>query len=100
MKKLYIASDIIEARILDSILKSQGLSSVVRNETLQGGIGELPFVEIWPEGWIENSCDWEEAEELLEGFVQVSTDKDWICSSCKEINPGVFQTCWFCNANI
>ena len=41
MKKLYIANDLIEARLLDSILKSHGLSSVVRNESLQGGIGEL-----------------------------------------------------------
>jgi hypothetical protein len=48
VKKLYVANDLIEARLLDGILHSRGIGSVVKNESLQGGLGELPFVEIWP----------------------------------------------------
>ncbi len=100
MKKLYIASDIIEARLLDSILRSQGLSSIVRNESLQGGIGELPYVEIWPEIWIKNLNDWEAAQELLKGFTKINPEEDWVCSNCQESNPGSFKTCWSCGASI
>ena len=100
MKKLYITSDIIEARLLDTILKSQGLSSVVRNENLQGGIGELPYVEIWPEVWINNSNDWEAAQEVLIEFTEIGPKEDWVCPKCQESNPGSFQTCWSCNASI
>lgn len=100
MKKLYIASDIIEARLLDSILRSQGLSSIVRNESLQGGIGELPYVEIWPEIWITNLNDWDAAQEFLRGFTKTNPAKDWVCSNCQESNPGSFQTCWSCGASV
>lgn len=100
MKKLYIANDLIEARLLDSILKSHRLSSVVRNESLQGGIGELPYVEIWPEIWIKNLNDWDAAKELLSGFTKINPEEDWKCLNCRETNPGSFQTCWSCNASI
>ena len=52
MKKLYTAGDIIEAQLLNSLLKAQGISSLIKNEGLQSGVGELPFVEMWPEVWI------------------------------------------------
>ena len=49
MKKLYTAGDIIEAQLLNLLLKAQGISSLIKNEGLQSGVGELPFVETWPE---------------------------------------------------
>ena len=58
MKKLYTAGDIIEAQLLNSLLKVQGISSLVKNEGLQSGVGELPFVEMWPEVWIMKQKDW------------------------------------------
>ena len=99
MRKLYIANDIIEAHLFDSILKNQGLSSLIKNEALQTGVGELPFVETWPEVWIQNLKDWDRALELLADFKQVNTKEDWLCSNCNEANPGTFQTCWLCDTN-
>ena len=68
MKKLYVANDLIEARLLDGILHSRGIGSVVKNESLQGGLGELPFVEIWPEVWVKDLKDWDIAIVVLEAF--------------------------------
>ena len=99
MRKLYIANDIIEAHLFDSILKNQGLSSRIKNEALQTGVGELPFVETWPEVWIQNLKDWDRALELLADFKQVNTKEDWLCSNCNEANPGTFQTCWLCDTD-
>ena len=97
MKKLYIANDIIEAQLLDSVLKNHGLSSFLRNATLQSGVGELPFVETWPEVWIKESKEWEEAVEILSEYKRANIKVDWICSDCNECNPRSFQICWLCN---
>ena len=50
--KLYTAADIIEAQILQKLLASEGITTTLKNENLQTGVGELPFVEMWPELWV------------------------------------------------
>jgi hypothetical protein len=100
VKKLYVANDLIEARLLDGILHSRGIGSVVKNESLQGGLGELPFVEIWPEVWVKDLKDWDIAIAVLEAFGNKRDLRDWICQFCKETNPGSFQSCWSCGEQI
>ena len=97
MKILYVANDIIEAQLLNLVLRTEGLSSFVKNASLQSGIGELPFVETWPEVWINDLCEWDTALGILVDFEQAVGKKDWVCSNCNEINPGSFQICWSCD---
>ena len=98
MKKLYTAGDIIEAQLLNSLLKAQGISSLIKNEGLQSGVGELPFVETWPEVWIIEPKDWFSASCILESFKPLDTMEDWMCTHCLALNPGTFETCWSCRA--
>ena len=99
MKKLYTAGDIIEAQLLNSLLKVQGISSLLKNEGLQSGVGELPFVEMWPEVWIMEQKDWFSATCVLETFKPLDTLEDWMCARCSLTNPGTFETCWSCRAH-
>lgn len=99
MNRLYIAGDIFEAQLLHSLLKVQGISSLIKNEGLQSGIGELPFVEMWPEVWIIEQKDWISAVSVLESFKSLKGLEDWLCAYCSSTNPGTFETCWSCRAN-
>lgn len=97
MKKIYLANNIIEAQLINSILISRGISSFLKNASLQSGVGELPFVETWPEVWIRELKDWDNALVVLAEYEQAEIEKDWVCSECNELNPGSFQICWSCN---
>ena len=66
---VFTAGDIIEAHLLQALLRSQGIDAVIKNENLQTGLGELPFVEMWPEIWLIERRDWDKAQRLLAGFV-------------------------------
>lgn len=94
--KLFTAGDIIEARLLQALLRSQGIDAVIKNETLQTGLGELPFVEMWPEIWLMQARDWDKAHELLAGFISGKTIGEWRCPICGEQNPDTFELCWVC----
>ena len=94
--KLYTAADIIEAQLLQKLLASEGITTTLKNENLQSGVGELPFVEMWPEIWVLHLRDLERARQLLNEFVNRKTASDWVCTICNEHNPGSFDICWAC----
>jgi hypothetical protein len=94
--KLFTAGDIIEARLLQALLMSQGIDAIIKNESLQTGLGEIPFVEMWPEIWLIQRRDWDRAQRLLAGFVGAETNGEWSCPICGEQNPSTFELCWVC----
>ena len=94
--KLFTAGDIIEAHLLQAFLRSKGVDAVIKNESLQTGLGELPFVESWPEVWLIQARDWDKAHQLLAGFISGETIGEWSCPICGERNPDTFELCWVC----
>lgn len=98
MKRLYIAGNLIEANLLLGMLHEAGIPARVMNENAQGGLGELPFTQTWPELWIERDNDWERARQIVKQFEhdQGQADQQTICSKCGESNPANFETCWQC----
>lgn len=46
MQKVYSAQNPIEAHIVRGLLEQQGIAARVNGEYLQGGIGELPLVDL------------------------------------------------------
>jgi len=94
--KLFTASDLIEAQVVEKLLSAEGIDAFIKNESLQSGLGELPFVEMWPEIWLTHSRDCERAQKLLMEFINRPAAKEWTCPTCKELNPGTFDVCWAC----
>jgi len=46
MTKIYSAQNAIDAHIIKGLLEQQGIGAWVDGEYLQGGIGELPLIDL------------------------------------------------------
>ena len=81
---------------IHSLLESNGIESHLRNMNLSGGIGELPINECWPEVWVIDDVDYDNAKELISTtFLKVEHKQNWQCE-CGEKIEGQFNTCWSC----
>jgi rubrerythrin len=79
-------------------LRAAGIDCEVRNTTLSGALGEIPFLECAPQIWIHNSLDEARARELIEQLRVPVTGPPWTCSRCGELLEPQFAQCWSCGA--
>ncbi|MCG6976101.1 MAG: DUF2007 domain-containing protein [Acidiferrobacterales bacterium] len=97
MKRLYTAADLTEAYLMRDMLADAGIRSRILNEHAQGGTGEIPFTQAYPELWIEREQDLERARKLVTEFeARTNSDVYVDCPRCGEENPDNFETCWHC----
>ena len=98
MKRIYSEPNPIFIHQLKDLLAEKGIATIIKNELLAGGAGELPPTEVWPELWIVNKEDKEPAKRLVDNFLQSTKTKShsWICKSCGEEIEGQFNICWNC----
>src|SRR5512137_2966322 len=57
LRKVHTADSIIEIAHLRNVLEQAGIACFVRNERLGGAVGEIPFMECWPELWVMRNGD-------------------------------------------
>jgi len=101
MKKLNSSESLVTINHWKNILESEGIACEIRNEHLGSIIGEMPFVEVWPQLWIVNDLDFNRAEELLSAdALAESPSESWKCRQCGEINEGQFGACWNCGTSL
>lgn len=98
LRKIHVAATVIEAAHLRNLLESAGIRCFVRNEGLAGAIGELPFVECWPEVWVVHNGDALRARGLVDAAREAEPPRgiDWRCERCGEVVEGQFEECWRC----
>ena len=98
MRKVYTAETVIEVAHLRNVLEAAGIRCFVRNEGLAGVIGEIPYVECWPELWVVRNGDALRARGLLDDARQAASTPgpDWQCERCGERVEGQFDSCWRC----
>ncbi|NIQ94445.1 MAG: DUF2007 domain-containing protein [Desulfuromonadales bacterium] len=101
MKKLYTFSiwERAQAWMLKEILAKEGIDCVLRNEQLSTAMGEIPFVECYPELWVIDDEVYPRARLLVEGLLSTSGQdaaEAWICRHCGERLEGHFGACWLC----
>ena len=99
MKKLTSADSLITINHYKNLLASEGIPSEIRNEHLGSIMGEMPFVETWPELWVVNDLDFDRAKHLLDAVDSESPTAPWRCKKCGEDNEGQFAACWSCGAH-
>ena len=97
MKKLTSADSLITINHYRNLLASEGIPSEIRNEHLGSIMGEMPFVETWPELWVVNDLDFDRATQLLKAVDAESPSTPWRCKRCGEENEGQFAACWNCS---
>jgi hypothetical protein len=54
MKKLHVFSyrDRAQAALIQEILVNEGIHCLLRNDQLSSALGEIPFIECYPELWV------------------------------------------------
>ncbi|MCC7548704.1 MAG: DUF2007 domain-containing protein [Burkholderiales bacterium] len=98
MKRLCRAANLPEAHILRGLLEQAGIETRVFNEHAQGGVGQLPVQESWPELWVDEQ-DLVRAAALLDAFQRSAPATGTrTCAACAEDSPSNFQICWNCGA--
>jgi hypothetical protein len=100
MKKLHIFnySDRPQAGLLKEILDHEGIECVLRNDQLSSAIGEIPFVECYPELWVIDDEAFPRAQVFLKSWLEsdLGTSDPWVCPGCGEHIEGQFGACWSC----
>jgi hypothetical protein len=97
MKKVTTSESLITINHYKNVLESEGIATRLKNEHLGSIIGEMPFVEVWPELWVINDLDYDRAKQLIDtAIVGESPKASWKCGKCGEENEGQFAACWNC----
>jgi hypothetical protein len=100
MKKLHIFThrERPMANLLKERLAMDGIVCLVRNDELSTALGEIPFVECYPELWVVDDEVYPRARLLLDQWLSgmVPREETWQCVRCGEILEGQFESCWQC----
>ena len=99
MRKVHTAESLVEIAHLRNLLEADGIACQVRNDRLGGIVGEIPFLECWPELWVVESGQSLRAGALIEEALRASPARDdWRCPRCAETIEAQFALCWNCGA--
>ena len=101
MNRIYQAADLPEAHLIAGLLRQAGIDARVLNENAQGGLGDIPFGEVYPEVWIISAADFARANALIKDYERTPAESgSAFCRACSEENPANFELCWKCGARI
>ena len=99
MKKLYTftLADQAQAGLLKELLEREGIACLIRNEQLFAALGEIPFLECFPQLWVVDGEVWPRAQLLLDNWLKEEEPvAPWTCPACGETLEGQFGACWQC----
>ena len=104
MKELYRHKDHSTVAYYKSILESEGIPVMLRNEhTTMAGLSEIPIPEFYPNICVMNDEDYPRAWEIMKRTMETNSKDSEIevrCESCGEINPGNFDMCFSCGEDL
>ena len=98
MKKVTSSPSLVTIAHYKNLLESEGIPALIKNEHLGSVVGEVPFMEVWPELWVRNDLDLDRARQLIDATTVLaeSDGSPWRCKTCKEENEPQFGACWSC----
>ena len=98
--KIYTCENNLSMNHLKNILENNGIACLIRNESLGSTAGELPPIVAWPELWINNASQEDEAKRLISDHTSEPDEslEDWLCEQCGETNEAQFGMCWNCSS--
>lgn len=96
MKLLTRCDHPLQAAHLANALRAAGVDCEVRNATLAGAIGEIPWAECAPQLWLRSALDEARARQLLAQLTTPLNAPGWICAGCAEPIEAQFGQCWRC----
>ena len=102
MKKIFSSTNLGIVANVKNLLENQGIITVMKNYYLLGAMGEVPPGECWPELWILDDNQYEDALALIKENQSASSEPSppWLCNSCGELLEGQFTQCWKCGNSL
>lgn len=104
MKELFREPDFTKVGYFQSVLESEGIATMVRNQHLtMSGLTEIPIPEFYPALCVMRDEDYARAVAIIkqrreENAIGAGTEVE--CPACGEVNPGNFDWCWSCEAEL
>jgi hypothetical protein len=101
MRKVHTGDSVIDVLHLRNLLEQAGIACFVRNERLGGVVGEIPFLECWPELWVVRPGDALRARGVIDLALRADANdgETWTCPACGERIEAAFTECWRCADN-
>lgn len=101
MKRVYRSETLPDVGHWRNVLELRGIACELRHTHLASIVGELPWLESWPELWVLDDRDAELAARIIrEGRDHaVNGGAPWSCGGCGERLEAQFTTCWRCGSD-
>ncbi len=96
MKLVYSNENHFLVNNAKNLIDAQEIETFIKNEFAQGAVGEISAFDAWPELWVTNDKDFEQAVAILKSSESSAKDEDWLCQNCSEENGSSFEICWNC----
>lgn len=96
MKKIYSNENNFIVHNVKNLVEGYGIDVFMKNEFVQGAIGEVPSIAAWPELWVVDDNDFDKARDIVNAAQHNANTVDWICNHCAEANDASFDVCWNC----
>lgn len=104
MKELFRERDYTKVGYFESVLEAEGIPTIVRNKHLtMSGLTEIPIPEFFPALCVMDDEDHGRAMEIIRRHLTENSkgaELEVICPACAETNPGNFDICWSCGADL
>ena len=99
MRKVYSSQDVNLVHFARSVLDANKIDSVILREQLTGAVGGLAPLDTWPELWVHDADEVEQARQLITVAMKKSEPQhtSWICPGCGEKIEPQFTQCWQCD---
>lgn len=102
VKRVYVSSTLVDAGHARNLLEHEGIRCMLKNETLGGALGEIPFLDCQPEVWVLDDANAERALRILNAALRESPALEqhgtWRCVHCGETNEAQFAACFNCGS--
>ena len=96
MKFVYTNENRLLVSNFQNMLLNAGMDITLKNEFAAGASGDLPFLNTWPEIWVMNDEDYDQALAIINKVLSENDTDDWLCTQCGESNSSAFELCWNC----
>jgi len=103
MIEVYRNRDYAIVGLIDGLLQSEGIATLLRNRNAVSMTTEIPIPVMFPNICVFNPDDAPRAREIIQAYFESSeADSEkapWHCPKCDQPNEGNFSECWSCQSN-
>lgn len=101
MKQVFTAYRLSDAYFVKTLLEAEGISSLIRNESLLKG---QATTDGHPSVWILDDSQFEMAASITSRYINDEGSPgikghSWKCPKCRELLDPQFTTCWQCGTD-